>query len=145
MKKILLPLLLLGGFSSFAAPLPPADLLAKNEVLAEYVGIKEIPCRFRTAQCPDQCGHATAVAEFKVIENISYQKPGEYGDAKAEAGSIVYVDVKKDIEGQDASVASTIKDMKVGDKVDLTITHYYVNKDGSRYPVRPATSISVAE
>lgn len=143
MNKILLSLLALGtGFVS-AAPLPPADLLAKNEVLAEFVGLKDMPCHFRTALCPDQCGHATSLAQFKVIENCSYEKSGEYGDDKAEAGSILHVDVKKDIEGQDAAIVKTIKDMKAGDKVKLTITHYYVNKDGNRYPVRPATQLEI--
>lgn len=142
MKRVSLLLLSLLVPSVFAAPLPEkADVLAVNTVRAVYEGVQDRPCRFLTSLCPDRCGHATRLALFKVVENEGYQKPGKYGDDKAEAGSIMYVDVLKDIEGQDASVARLIEGLKPGDEVRLTVTHYYVTNGQSMYPVRPATSI----
>ncbi len=127
--------------SLHAAPLPPAKELARNEVLAFYKGTKEIPCRHRTAQCPNRCDHATTVAVFEVGRNLDYKKPGEYGDAKAERGSMIYVDIKKDIEGQSADVAKLIKTLKPAALVHMTQVHYYVTKDNSSYPVRPVVQI----
>ncbi len=141
---MLLSLLFLSGLISTAAPLPPADLLARNTVHAQYLGIRDLPCRFMTAQCPDKCNHATKVAEFRVIENLHYEKLGEYGDAKYAEGEILTVDVHKDIEGQDASIADSIKKLKQGDQVRLELSHYYVHQDNAHYPVRPVRSISLA-
>lgn len=126
-----------------AVPLPPGDLLATNEVIATYAGLSDLPCRLGTAECPDRCDHATKLAKFKVIKNLKYIGEGQYADDKAESGSIVYVDVKKDIEGQNPSIAKHIAKMKLGTKVQLTITHFYVNKGESRYTIRPATSFQV--
>lgn len=140
MNKIL-SFLLLSGFLATAAPLPPADILSKNEVLAEYVGLKDLPCRFRTSLCPDQCGHATTLALFKVLEQVHYEKKGEYGDAPYALGETVMVDVGCDIEGQDEGITQQIKKLKGGEKVRLEVTHYYVNKKGNRYPVRPVTAL----
>ncbi len=92
-----------------------------------------------TAQCPDKCNHATKVAEFRVVENIAYEKLGEYGDNQYAVGETVFVDVHKDIEGQDAAIAETINKLKVGAQVRLEIRHYYVNHNNCHYPVRPAT------
>ncbi len=133
---------LLSTLSLHAAPLPPAQELARNEVLAFYKGTKEIPCRHMTAQCPDRCGHGSTVAIFEVGRNLNYSKKGEYGDAKAEAGSLIYVDIKKDIEGQSPDVAKLIKTLKLAALVHMTQVHYYVTKDGSSYPVRPVVSIA---
>lgn len=124
-----------------AALLPANEILASNEVIATYVGTHSAPCMHMTAECPDRCTHATKYAQFKVIKNIKYVKDGEYGVAKAEAESLMRVDVEKDIEGQNASVAKTIAALKPGDKVELTVTHYYLTKDNSRYPAYPATSL----
>jgi len=128
-----------------AALLPANELLASNEVIATYVGISEAPCRHLTVECPNRCTHATKYASFKVIKNIKHIKDGQYGVSKAEPDSLMRVDVKKDIEGQDASIVKTIGTLKPGDKVALTITHYYVTKDNSRYPVYPATSLKKLE
>ncbi len=120
-----------------AAPLPPAEELARNEVLAMYVGTKDTPCMHRTALCPDKCGHAKKVAIFKVLRNDGYEKKGEYGDAKAEPDTQIYVDVNKDVEGQDPEILTMLKGLKPADQVQLTQVHYYVTKEGSSYPVRP--------
>ncbi len=128
-----------------AAPLPAGDLLAKNTVIAQYIGTQHIPCRHLTALCPDRCDHATDIAEFIVVKNLDYQKDGEYGQEKADAGSIVRVDIKKTIEGQDPSVAKQIKALKPNQEVEVTITHFYVNSKGNRYPIYPATSFKALD
>lgn len=124
-----------------AALLPANEILASNEVVATYVGTREVPCMHMTSECPNRCQHATKYADFKVIKNIKHIKDGQYGAPKAEAESFMSVDVKKDIEGQDASVAKLIATLKPGDKVQLTVTHYYLTKDNCRYPAYPATSL----
>ncbi len=141
-KPFPFPVFLLGfmPIPLFASPMPEkGEVLAANTVLAEYVGVKDSPCRFLTADCPDRCGHATAYALFRVLENEGYQCPGEYGDGKAEAGSMLYVDIKKDIPGQDGNVARTIAELQPGEAVRMTVTHFYVDDKGSRYPIRPVT------
>jgi len=142
MKTVLLSLFIVLGVVT-AAPMPPGDLLASNKLVATFEGISDLPCRFRTSQCPIRCGHAKKLAKFKVLENLKYVKDGLYGDAKAMPGSIVYVNVTRDIEGQDLNVAKRISKMNPGAKVQLSIKHYYVNKSGSRYPIRPTTSLKL--
>lgn len=146
MKKIfaflLFPLLSAVGFS-FASPLPEkADLLASNTVLAEYVDTVHLPCRFRTSLCPDRCDHAADVARFRVLENKGYRRPGQYGDEKAEKDSILMVDARKDIPGQnDADIHRKLSGLKPGDKVEMTLAHYYVDDGGCQYPVRPVVAL----
>lgn len=136
--------LALTALLTHAAPLPrEAELLARNSVLAVYEKTEEHPCRFRTALCPDRCGHASTLAQFRVCSNESYEKPGQYGDDKVEVGSTLLVDVGRDIPGQDAAVARKIAALHPGDKVRLTVSHYYVQEGGMHYPVRPVTSFEL--
>lgn len=125
-----------------AAPMPAkADLLATNTVTAVYMGTQEHPCMFRTALCPDRCGHATKVANFQVLDNEDYKKPGKYGDDKAEPGSVIMVDVKNDTPGQDAAVNNLISTLQPGDVVRMTQDHYYGEIDDCMTPFRPVTKI----
>lgn len=140
-KQLSASLLLTAGLA-VASPLPPADLLAANTVVAEYMGTVHQPCRFRTALCPDRCDHAAELARFRVIRNESYEQPGKYGDDKAEQDSVLLVDAVKDVPGQDdATVHRLISELKPGDQVRLTISHYYVRDKGMHYPVRPVTQM----
>ncbi|MBR5887393.1 MAG: hypothetical protein IKZ07_04195 [Akkermansia sp.] len=128
--------------SLFALPMPDkADLLATNTIKAVYMGTQERPCMFRTALCPNRCGHAAKVAAFQVIENESYSKPGKYGDGKAEAGSVVMVDVKNETPGQDEAVNKLISTLTPGDTVRMTQEHYYGDFGGCMSPFRPITKI----
>lgn len=128
-----------------ASSLPEkADLLASNTVVAEYQQTVEHPCRFMTALCPDRCDHATQLAEFKVVSNEQYEHPGKYGDDKLEPGAMAVVDVKKNVPGQSPKVASFISSLKPGDKVLLTINHYYVQQGQGQFPVRPVVKIQKA-
>lgn len=142
----LLAAVMLLPLSSPAAPLPQkAALLASNTVVAEFLGTSKIPCMGRTALCPDRCGHAASVAVFRVISNEAYTKHGQYGDAKAEPGGELIVEVKADIPGQEPSVSDTLSSLIPGDRVRLTQKHYYADLGGVYMPIRPVTELIVTK
>lgn len=129
-----------------AAPLPAnAELLASNTVTAQFLGTRRLPCMGRTALCPERCGHAAAVAVFRVLSNEAYDKPGKYGDDKAEPGSELMIDAAADTPGQDAAVPETLAALTPGDVVRLTQKHYYADMGGVYMPIRPVTELSVME
>lgn len=145
-KNLLLAgaLALLPLFPVSAAPLPTnAELLAVNTVSARFLGVRHLPCMGRTALCPDRCGHATSVAVFQVLSNESYDKPGKYGDDKAEPGSELLVDSLADTPGQDPAVLATLASLTPGDTVRLTQKHYYADFGGVHMPVRPITELTL--
>lgn len=141
MKKFFLFMMSAMAPGLVASPLPEkADLLATNTVIARFDGYTDIPCQFMTADCPDKCGHATKVANFTVLVNENYARPGKYGDDKAEVGSVVMVDMKKPTPGQDdAAVYELVDALKAGDTVRLTQEHLYVDDGCAQFPVRPVT------
>lgn len=142
MRNLLLLIAVVLAAPLSASPLPEkADLLAQNTVVARYIGSQHRPCMFRTAECPDRCGHATTVAVFEVLSNEQYSKPGQYGDDKAEPGSRLMLDVQRDIPGQPEAVRETLQQLTPGEKLRLTVSHYYVNVDNSHFPVRPVTQL----
>ncbi len=141
MKKRLSTALLLLAPALAAAPLPPAEELACNTVTAVYEDAIELPCRHLTADCPEHCGHAQRVARFRVVTNLGYSRPGEYGDDKLEPGVSFAVDMKNDVEGQEPAVQELVQTLQPGDTVRLTIRHYYVKDEHAHYPVRPVTAI----
>lgn len=145
--KYLIALLTAAVPALFATPMPDkADLLASNTVRAHYLGTLDIPCRHRTADCPDKCNHATRVARFRVLQNQDYQKASEYGDDKMEPGSIVMIDIKNPTPGQDdAQLFSFIGKLKVGATVRFTQAHYYGDFGHAMLPFRPVTHIEVEE
>ena len=130
--------------SVVASPLPEkADLLASNTVVAQYVGVVERPCYFRTALCPDRCDHGAKIARFQVLTNESYEKPGKYGDDKAEAGNIVLVDARNDVPGQPDGMLQKLAELKPGQLVRLTQKHYYADLGDIVTPIRPVTELEV--
>ncbi len=130
----------------YAAALPqPAELLATNTVVAVYEKTIDRPCMHRTALCPDRCDHAKKLAVFRVVENENYEHLGEYGDAKSEPGSTIYVNMLADEPGQDAAVRQLISELKPGESVRLKVDHYYVKEPTNQYPVRPVTLIERVE
>ncbi len=143
MKTLLFTVSALVSSCFASAPLPAGDKLATNTVVAQFEKMVDRPCMFRTALCPDKCGHATKLALFKVVENKGYEKMGKYGDAKMEVGATVPVNVLKGVAGQADSVIPAIKALKAGDKVEMTILHFYTNENGSRSPIRPVTQFKV--
>lgn len=133
------------AFAFLSAAVFPAsaesELLARNTVLAVYENMVEQPCRFMTADCPDRCDHATRAAIFRVLQNESYSRPGQYGDDKMEPGSIVHVNVRKDEPGQAPAVRQLISQLKPGEQVRMTIHHNYVKDESAHYPARPVVQI----
>ena len=130
--------------SVIASPLPEkADLLASNTVTAQFVGMKERPCHFRTALCPDRCDHAMKAAQFRVLSNESYEKPGKYGDDKAEAGNMLLIDARNTVPGQPDDMLQKLADLKPGQVVRLTQKHYYADLGEVVTPIRPVTQLEV--
>ncbi len=130
--------------AAVASPLPEkADLLASNTVTAQFLGMQERPCYFRTALCPDRCDHAVKAAQFRVLSNEAYEKPGEYGDDKAEAGNMLVVDARNDVPGQPDGMLQKLAELKPGQVVRLTQKHYYADLGELVTPVRPITELEV--
>ena len=127
-----------------AAPLPEkVELLASNTVVAQYLGMQERPCYFRTALCPDRCDHAMKAAQFRVLTNEAYEKPGKYGDDKAEAGNLLLVDARNDVPGKPDDMRQKIAELKPGQLVRLTQLHYYADLGDVQTPIRPVTELEV--
>lgn len=118
------------------------DVLARHKVIAEYKGTEHHPCRFRTALCPDRCGHARDVARFDVVNYESYEKLGEYGDDKQENFFFnLNPNAEEDKIAQE--FIDKIKPLKVGQKVRLTVEHIYVKTDSAQYPERPIRALEI--
>ncbi len=137
--------LLLCAPSLFAAPLPPADVLASNTVTAIYECMVQVPCRHFMMDCPHNCDHAQSFARFRVVDNEAYSRPGDFGDDKLEPGMALAVDMKNDVEGQEPAVRALVQSLHPGEAVRLTIRHYYVKTEQAHYPVRPVTAIERIE
>lgn len=114
------------------------DVLCINEVLATFQKFEHIPCRFRTARCPDRCDHATDVAVFKVDQYLKYEQQGKYADDKVEE---FYWNLKPTADSNKLhpEYLEQVKALKAGDKVKLNWTHFYVNTDSANYPERCVT------
>ncbi len=119
----------------------PYDTLATNSTIAVHEGISKRPCMFRTALCPDRCGHSKEIAQFKILEYLEYTKPGEYGDEKQDK-FYANLNINDEEDRQKKEFIDFIKELKKGDKVKLNWDHIYVDNNGSRYPERPIRSIS---
>ena len=132
--------------SVMASPLPEkAELLASNTVTAQYVGAVERPCCFRTALCPDRCDHAVKVAQFRVLTNEAYEKPGKCGDDMAAAGNMLMVDARNDVPGQPEGMLQKLSELKPGQLVRLTQKHYYADLGDVVTPIRPVTELEVLQ
>ena len=144
MKKALLMMMAALLPSVIASPLPEkADLLASNTVTAQFIGVKERPCYFRTALCPNRCDHGMKAAQFHVLSNEAYEKPGKYGDEKTEVGNLLLVDVRSDVPGQPEGMLKKLNDLKPGQVVRLTQKHYYADLGKVLAPIRPVTELEI--
>lgn len=118
---------------------PKVDVLAIHETVCEFTGVKHQPCMFRTALCPDRCGHARDTAIFKVLEYTNYEKKGEYGDDKQQT---IYIDTKNNVFGQKPEILETLKHLEVGKKYRVVYHHLYVDDGEVAGPERPTIEIT---
>mmetsp|Transcript_4810 Transcript_4810/g.11797 ORF Transcript_4810/g.11797 Transcript_4810/m.11797 type:complete len:142 (-) Transcript_4810:1251-1676(-) len=116
-------------------------LLARNDTVAQYVGVTHRPCRFLTSLCPNNCGHAADTADFKILKYLVYERPGQYGDDQSE---MFYFDLKTGqgrgpAKATQEEYAAKCAQLKPGDHVKLNWLHEYVTDGGSKFPERPVT------
>ncbi len=142
--KSFLSLLLCAVPALVAAPEAKVTELARTEVVARLLWVKDVPCMHRTALCPDKCNHGGLTACFEVLHPLSYEKKGEYGDDKPEVGSKIHIALEHVQEGQSPEIVEEIKEMKPLTVVQFTHVHEYVEKEGSSYPVRRITQFALA-
>lgn len=126
---------------ALSAPAPSkAEILSEHLVEATFSGIIDRPCMFRTALCPDRCGHAKKIASFQTIKYLEYKLVGKYGDEKQEV-FMLDMDPAHKPQFQSAEIIAEISKLKPGDKVRLHWVHYYMHDDKGSYPERPVLSI----
>lgn len=116
------------------------EMLSTHETLATFEGLAYQRCRGRTARCPDHCGNSGDMATFKITQYLNYEKPGKYGDAKAETYRFMVQDNQKKPKVAPA-MQKTIAVLKPGDRVTLSWRHDYVTRDGSSRPERTVTKL----
>lgn len=138
MRPILALALALALVSPLASAADKVEVLSSHRTKAVYEGVRHLPCRHRTSLCPDRCGHARDVAVFRVTEYVAYEKPGQYGDAKATE----FLLPLSQGEEVSAEVLALAKGLSKGDAVRLEWLHEYVAKDGSKYPRRRVTLLA---
>lgn len=117
------------------------DVLAEQTATCEFVGIEQSPCMFRTALCPDRCGHATEIGIFTVTKTNTYVKEGKYGDKEVEVGGKMRVQISGEVLEQPASIAEQVRALAPGSKCEVAWKHIYVSREGAQFPARPCTSI----
>jgi len=139
MKQLLICWCLL-GVAALASGAEKRELLARQETVAEFLGLQYRQCRGMTSLCPDKCGSSGNFARFRIVKYLVYEKPGQYGDPKQEE-FIVQVDTNLGQLKLPDAQAKLIRDLKPGDFVRLAWRHDYVTKDGSSFPERPLTAI----
>jgi hypothetical protein len=122
------------------AELNQRELLSSHDTVAKFTGITDFQCRGRTALCPDKCGHSGRMATFEIVKYLGYEKPGQYGDEKQKALSVLIEDNMKNAKVPDA-ILKAIDSLKPGATVHLKWNHDYVTRDGSKSPERPIVSI----
>ena len=120
-----------------AAPAITRELLSSHRTRATFTGVKQHPCRFRTSQCPDRCGHGGSLAEFAVDAYLAHEKPGQYGDDPV---AVFYQRVSE----APPHVAAAIAALSPGAKVRLDFVHVYVTRTEqggglSKFPERAIT------
>lgn len=139
----LIPIISLSVSAAVASPLPQqAELLAVNNVEAHYLGTVHIPCRHKTADCPDNCNHGYTAARFRVVRNLNYEKISQYGDDSIAPGSWLYINISAPTPGQDdQAIFRFVGNLKIGDTVRLTQKHYYGQHGNNIEPFRPITAM----
>ncbi len=150
--KTLLPLLAIATLLSGCATVSyqnlaelPGETLSTHCTLARFEGIEDVPCRFRTTLCPNQCDHGGKYARFAIVEYTAYEKQGRYGDP-VQRDFMVRVAHKDGSPDADTPVPlrEVIAALKPGQVVGLDWAHVYVTdpKTGSKWPERIVTRLA---
>lgn len=116
------------------------QLLSRHVTVARYAGTHQQTCRGLTTLCPDNCGDSGDYATFTILAYLVYEKPGEYGDPKAESFVFQLQDNKKNAKAPPA-IAEVVGTLKAGDDVRLDWDHEYVTRTegggSASFPQRP--------
>lgn len=97
------------------------------------------PCRFRTSDCPDRCGHATNVYKFHLDSLQAEKGPNCSKFVTPVQEGTLHVVSEKDL----GSFADLAKSLQAGDRVNLSWNHDYVTfQSGSKSPERPVVNLS---
>lgn len=146
----MIPLLAIGALLSGCATVSyenvaplPGETLSLHRTVARYEGTVEVPCRFRTALCPERCDHGGAYARFAIVEYTGYEKPGEYGDGRQEAFlvRVAHKDGSPDAATPEA-LRLAIAALEPGQVVGLDWAHVYVSAGGVSAPERIVTRLA---
>jgi hypothetical protein len=116
------------------------DVLSVHKTQATFAGLKDHVCKGLTSACPHACGHSGSLAVFRIDAYSAYEKPGAFGDEKQTTFQFLVVDTRKNRKVP-AELAATLETLEPGDKVVLEWEHRYMDRDGSRFPVRPVTKL----
>lgn len=114
--------------------------LARHETVAEFRGTNDHRCMELTSLCPDKCGHSGPLATFRIVNYVTYDKLGEYGDPKCDEFAFLVEDNMKHPKVP-AAICTAVNALKQGDMVLLSWNHDYVTINGSSGPERPVTRL----
>jgi hypothetical protein len=113
-------------------------VLSTHKTISVFQGVEHRPCRFRTALCPDRCGHASDIAVFNVEKYLSYENLAD-GDEKQEK---IRCSLNGSVPYQDASISEKIKTLEAGKKYYVDYDHIYISDETNmHYPARPLKRI----
>ncbi len=116
------------------------DSLARHETVAEFRGTNYHRCMGLTSLCPDKCGESGALATFRIVYYVTYEKLGEYGDPKCNEFAFLVEDNMKHPKVS-ADIHAAVNSLKKGDIVLLSWKHDYVTSKGGSAPERPLTRL----
>ena len=116
------------------------DTLALHETVAEFRGTNYHRCAGLTSLCPDKCGESGTLATFRIVNYVTYEKLGEYGDPKCDEFAFLVEDNMKHPKVP-ADIWATVNSLKPGNMVLLSWKHDYVTSEGGSAPERPLTRL----
>jgi len=116
------------------------DTLARHETVAEFRGTNYHRCLGLTSLCPDKCGQSRTLATFRIVNYVTYEKLGEYGDPKCEEFAFLVEDNMKHPKVP-VAIRDAVNSLKQGDIVLLSWKHDYVTSEGGSAPERPLTRL----
>jgi hypothetical protein len=116
------------------------ETLSRHETVAEFRGTALHKCMGLTSLCPDKCGHSGSLATFRIVHYLAYEKPGEYGDPKAEEFAFLVED-NMGHPKTTPDIRAAVNPLKKGDVVLLSWNHDYVTVNGTSGPERPVTRL----